>query len=316
MLYSPTAQIKVVDYSLVEAHLNTGRFCWMDIIARRWALLVQETLYAELRVMCEVEAKPVIWIRFEDLLREVQEMPIFIFDINRQGKGLFLFEKGFVRFITSPRDKEGSHSNVHLEELMKNHQKRLLSLVRPMMQDFEKSWLKIGSFQLELKRITTHPKRAQVMLPFERCLLVRVQLRVGEINTELTLCLPFSELQSQLTVMEDKRVLAPESLEHYHERLEQTLLRRLCETEHTVTAELGSVDLRKSGGRLQEGDVLPVDTNGKVTLSINGEASFQGPLGASAGKYSVQVSNRIPRKKPSAVKQDQEFETMQWSSAS
>lgn len=316
MLYSPTAQIKVVEHSLVEAHLNTGRFRWMDIIARRWSLLMQDTLYSELRVMCEVEAKPVIWIRFEDLLREVQEMPIFIFEINQQGKGLFLFEKEFVRFTTSPRDADKTQANVHLEELMKNHQKRLLSLVRPMMHDFEQSWMKIGDFQLELKRITTHPKRAQVMLPFERCLLMRILLRVGEIKTELTLCLPFSELQSVLNVVENKRVLAPESLDHYHERLEQTLLRKLCEAEHTVTAELGSVNLQNSRGRLQEGQVLPLDSDGKVTLVINGEASFRGPLGASGGKYSVQVSNRIERKKPSAVKQNLDFETVEWSAAS
>ena len=38
-----------------------------------------------------------------------------------------------------------------LEEVMKNHQKKILAMVRPFIKDFERSWTKIGEYSLELK---------------------------------------------------------------------------------------------------------------------------------------------------------------------
>ncbi|GIT03101.1 MAG: hypothetical protein CM1200mP28_03600 [Deltaproteobacteria bacterium] len=57
-----------------------------------------------------------------------------------------------------------------LVQLMREHQKSLLSLVRPGVTDFERSWLNIAQVELNLNRVTIYPYRAKVMLPYEYCL--------------------------------------------------------------------------------------------------------------------------------------------------
>ena len=123
--------------------------------------------------------------------------------LSRQGASFVVdvLETDFVRSVTSSSGKEDRGET--LEELMKNHQKKILAMVRPFIRDFERSWTKIGEYPLELKRITTHPKRAQVMLPFERCLVFQVELVIGEKTTSLTLGIPFSELHTKLSDFEN-----------------------------------------------------------------------------------------------------------------
>ena len=90
---------------------------------------------------------------------------------------------------------------------MKEHQKDLLALVRPMIEDFEKSWLNIAKVCLDLSRVTIYPHRAEVMLPYENCFVGSVTLSVRDILSEIVLCLPFSGLEPVLSPLERKRVL-------------------------------------------------------------------------------------------------------------
>ena len=311
MLHPDESQLEIENHSLVEAQLSSGRYRWLDLVARRWAILLEDTLYSELRMMSTTESRPVVWTRFEDLCDPAMERPIFIFETQQKGKALLLLESDFVRSVTSSEDSEDQGNP--LEEVMKNHQKKILAMVRPFIKDFERSWTKIGEYPLELKRITTHPKRAQVMLPFERCLVFQVELHIGEMNTALTLGIPFSELHTNLSDFENCRVLPPESLDHYHENNEQELLQVLEESKHSVTAKLGTLKLGKGIAKLEKGEVLPIESDGQVTLEINGIPCFQGSLGSTGPKYSVQVQNKIQNQSRSPLSQGGEFKTIEWS---
>ena len=61
-------EIPVTPYELAEAQFNTGRFHIMDIVFRRWATLLQETLYAKMGMMLEVSTENVVQMRFEKFL--------------------------------------------------------------------------------------------------------------------------------------------------------------------------------------------------------------------------------------------------------
>ncbi|HCP35805.1 MAG TPA: hypothetical protein DIT94_15540 [Deltaproteobacteria bacterium] len=311
MLLPDESNLDIESHSLVEAQLNTGRYRWLDLVARRWAILLEDTLYSELRMMSVNQSRSVVWTRFEDLCDPSMERPIFIFETQQKGKALLLLDTDFVRSVTSSAGSEDQGEP--LEELMKNQQKKILAMVRPFIRDFERSWTKIGEYPLELKRITTHPKRAQVMLPFERCLVFQVELKIGDLSTELTLGIPFSELHSRLSDFENCRVLPPESLDHYNENNEQELLQVMEVTRHSVSARLGTLDLSSVIGKLEAGQVLPIESDGQVTLEVNGIPCFQGSLGSSGSRYSVQVQNRIQDKSQSPLSQEGEFKTLEWS---
>jgi len=90
---------------------------------------------------------------------------------------------------------------------MKEHQKDLLALVQPMIEDFEKSWLNIADVELNLNRVTIYPQRAKVMLPYEYCFVGSVRLSVQDIQSEILLCLPSSGVDPLLSHLENKKVI-------------------------------------------------------------------------------------------------------------
>ena len=135
MIYPPESQLEIEEHSLVEAHLSTGRYRWLDLIVRLWAILLEDTLYSELRMVSHTEGKTVVWTRFVDLCDPFSEQPIFIFETRQQGKALLLLETPFVRYITQQNNAD-SQPEAPLEEVMKNHQKKMLAMVRPFIRDF------------------------------------------------------------------------------------------------------------------------------------------------------------------------------------
>ena len=92
MLHPDESQLEIENHSLVEAQLSSGRYRWLDLVARRWAILLEDTLYSELRMMSTTESRPVVWTRFEDLCDPAMERPIFIFETQQKGKALLLLE--------------------------------------------------------------------------------------------------------------------------------------------------------------------------------------------------------------------------------
>ena len=200
-----------------------------------------------------------------------------------------------------------------LLQLMREHQKSLLALVRPMINDFEKSWLNIAPVKLNLSRVTIYPFRAKVMLPYEYCLVFRIKLSLGEFNSNFSLCLPLTGIDHLHTPIEKKKLIEPESMDYYFPHVKKHFNDLLDNLEYSVVAELGSTDLSGVKGELEEGQVLPLENrDGNVIIRINGSPVLSGKTGESDGNFSVRVIRGIDDKKPSSISQDREFKQAAW----
>lgn len=304
--------IPVKPYELAEAQFNTGRFHIMDIVFRRWAALLQETLYAKMGMMLEVSTENVVQLRFEKFLDSVKKQPIYIFETLNHSRGLLLLDKSFFDLALNGK-AEPTEESLSLVQMMKENQQTLLKLVSTLIDDFEKSWLNIASVELKLNRVTIYPRRANVMLPYEYCLAGRVQLSINGIQTRIQLCLPYAALESVLRPLENKKLLEPESMVYYFPQVKEHFKDLLEKTEYSVVAELGKADLRAAKGKLEKGQVLPLlNKDGLVTIQINGTPALQGSSGESSGHYSVQVIRGTEDKKPSAIQQKREFKQVSW----
>ena len=304
--------IPVKPYELAEAQFNTGRFHIMDIVFRRWAALLQETLYAKMGMMLEVSNENVVQLRFEKFLDSVKKQPIYIFETLNHSRGLLLVDKSFFDLALNGK-AEQTEDSLSLVQMMKENQQKLLKLISTMIDDFEKSWLNIAAVELKLNRVTIYPSRANVMLPYEYCLAGRVQLSLNGILTSIQLCLPYAALESVLRTFENKKLLEPESMVYYFPQVKEHFKDLLEKTEYSVVAELGKADLRAAKGKLEKGQVLPLlNKDALVTIRINGTPTLKGSSGESSGHYSVQVIRGTEDKKPSAIKQKREFKQVAW----
>ncbi len=92
--------IPVKPFELAEAHLTTGRFSLMDVVFRRWATLLQDTLYAKMNLMFEVSTESVKKLRFENFFSSISEQPIYIFESLNQSRGLLVVDNTFfLKFV-------------------------------------------------------------------------------------------------------------------------------------------------------------------------------------------------------------------------
>ena len=305
-------EIPVKPYELAEAQFNTGRFHIMDIVFRRWATLLQETLYAKMGMMLEVSTENVVQMRFEKFLDSLEKKPIYIFETLNHSRGLLLVDKSFFDLVLNGK-ADPTAEKLSLVQLMKENQKMLLKLVSTLIDDFEKSWLNIAEVELKLNRVTIYPRRANIMLPYEYCFTGRVQLSLNGFQTSLQLCLPYAALVSVLRPLENKKIIDPESMAYYSPKVKEHFKDLLEKTEYSVVAELGKADLREASGKLEKGQVLPLlNKDGLVTIRINGTPALQASAGESSGHYSVQVIRATDDKKPSAIQAKREFKKVTW----
>ncbi len=305
-------EIPVKPYELAEAQFNTGRFHIMDIVFRRWATLLQETLYAKMGMMLEVSTENVVQMRFEKFLDSLEKQPIYIFETLNHSRGLLLVDKSFFDLALNGK-ADPTAEKLSLVQLMKENQQTLLKLVSTMIDDFEKSWLNIAEVELKLNRVTIYPRRANVMLPYEYCFTGRVQLSLNGFQTSLQLCLPYAALVSVLRPLENKKIIEPESMAYYFPQVKEHFKDLLEKTEYSVVAELGKADLREANGKLEKGQVLPLlNKDGLVTIRINGTQVLQASAGESSGHYSVQVIRATEDKKPSTIQPKREFKQVTW----
>ena len=343
-------EIAYKPFELAETNYSTGRFNLMDVVVRRWSSLIQETLYERIGVMFDVSVQNVEQHRFEEFFSSISNQPIYIFETHNQSRGLFLVDNAFFNVyvlksyseeITADPDENHTEGGLvgglydtikkeiisveskitngkvlnrqSLVQLMREHQKSLLALVRPMITDFEKSWLNIAQVELNLNRVTIYPYRAKVMLPYEYCLVFCIKLSSGEFNSNFTLCLPLTGIDSLFTPIEKKKLIEPESMEYYFPHVKKHFNELLDNMEFSVVAELGRTDLSGTQGKLEEGQVLPlVNKDGNVTVRINGSPVLKGTTGESDGNYSVRVIRGIDDKKPSSIQQKREFKQAAW----
>ena len=313
MLHRTEIPVKTIE--LAEVHLTTGRHQLMDVVFRRWASLLQDRLYAKKNLMFEVSTENVKKIRFENFLSSVSKQPIYIFETQNQSRGLFLVDNTFFLKLILNTKAGITLERSSLGKLMKEHQKDLLALVQPMIEDFEKSWLNIADVELNLNRVTIYPQRAKVMLPYEYCFVGSVRLSVQDIQSEILLCLPYSGIDPLLSHLENKSVIAPESIENYSPHVKRHFMDILEKKEYSVVAELGNADLVGTKGKLEVGQLLPLlGKENLATIRINGTPVLQGYTGESDGHYSVQVTRGIEDKKPSAIQEEMAFKQVTWPS--
>lgn len=310
---------QVVRYDLVESHITTGRFPWMDMIVRRWAHRLESTLFQTLAVMFEVEPFPVELCRFEDFCRQIpNQQPLYVFDAPQYGQGMVAVNNAFAHacLVHKPGERLLSQPE-HFPAMDPQGQKRLHTLLLHVLKDFEKSWQGVASVEILLKKVTSHLFRAKIMVPFERCIVSRVAIKSAGFQSELLLCFPYMSLDKITQAQEKKSVLPPEANDHYYPEVKQHFERKLDEGTYEISAELGSLEFNPGESSIKVDQIVPLRSKvGKeLTVNINGSPVLTGDAGTSDGHFAVFLKGHYVEKKETFRKRPRPFEAISWHKA-
>ncbi len=301
-------------YNLVSSEIETGPFPWLDIILRRWAHLLETTLFEKLGVMLETEALPAEGMPFDQFCANITgPQPLYIFETQAHEGVLAVSNKFAHACLNQTAQARLQDQSAELPELdSKNHQKLYLML-QHILKDFEKSWSGVAKLKVALKKVTSHRFRAKIMASYEKCIVAKIVFQGHGFSSDLTLCFSYLSLDAIFQKQGQKKILPPEPLDHYYPDLKEHLRAVLQKREYEIVAELGTVAINAQTS-LRVGGILPLaSTVGKeMTLKINGIPVLTGEMGQADGNYAVRVLGNFEEKQEKHRKRPRTFNKIQW----
>jgi flagellar motor switch protein FliM len=156
-------------------------------------------------------------------------------------------------------------------------------------------WKNVIELNPFLERIETNPQFAQVIAPNEMVAIVVLNLKIGEVEGFMNICLPFMTLEDIMDKINTKywfSTMQETDVGDYQENIE-ALIRRV---DVPVKAVLGkSVISVMDFTNLQIGDIIRLDSkiDGEMEVYVGNIKKFTALPGTNKEKYAVRVTSVV-----------------------
>lgn len=293
---NPEKQVKNYDFKrpakFSKEHLRT-----LEIIFEHYGRLVSTTLPVYLRKAVQVTVASSETVTFSEFTNALAN-PVALGIVNFQPLGgtVIVELAATLAFAIIDRMLGGSG-----EPLAKNREfsEIEMSIVEKIMvvciQLLREPWKNVADINPLLERIETNPQFAQVISPTDMIAIITLNLKIGDVEGFMNVCLPFFTLESIMDRLNTKFWYAnmqKGSDESYDEQLE-TMIRRV---DVPVKAVLGRT--RVAAGdfmNLQPGDVIRLDTkvDSELDVFVGNIRKFKALPGSDDEHFAVRVTSII-----------------------
>jgi flagellar motor switch protein FliM len=184
-----------------------------------------------------------------------------------------------------PIDKERDFSDIELVILNK-----IMSICMQLMRD---PWKNVVDIEPFLERIETNPQFAQSIAPSDMIAIVTINVRIGDVEGLMNMCLPYFTLESVMDKLNTKywfSTMKENEEENYEDHIE-TIVRRV---EMPIRAVLGrSVVTVSDFVGLQNGDIIKLNSKigQELDIFVGNLKKFKALPGSSKESYAVRVTS-------------------------
>ena len=164
-----------------------------------------------------------------------------------------------------------------------------------MTQLLREPWKNVVDISPVLSRVETNPQFAQVIAPNDMIAIVTLNMRIGEIEGFVNICLPFFTLEDVMDKLNTKfwfSTMQENRDEHYEEYIEG-MLRKV---DIPVRAVLGKSTISVADFmNLQVGDCIRLDTrvDNDMEVYVGNIKKFTALPGANRDSYAVRITSVI-----------------------
>ena len=161
------------------------------------------------------------------------------------------------------------------------------------MQLLREPWKNVIEINPVLDLIETNPQFAQIIAPSDMIAIVTLNIRIGEVDGLMNICLPYFTLESIMDNLNTKfwySTMQENPDENYQEHLE-SLVKRV---NVPLRAILGTSSISVNDFmNLQIGDIIRLDSEvgSDLTVYVGNIKKFTAVPGSSKEKYAVQVTS-------------------------
>lgn len=187
----------------------------------------------------------------------------------------------------NPLDKNRDFSEIEMTILEK--------IVIMCMQLMREPWKNVVEINPILDRIETNAQFAQVIAPNDMIAIVSLNIKIGDVEGFMNICLPFFTLETVMGRLNTKywySTMKSENEEDYHEHI-TSLLKRV---DIPIKAVLGKSSVSVNDFiNLQVGDIIRVDkqVESELDIYVGNIKKFTALPGSNKDKYAVRVTTVV-----------------------
>jgi flagellar motor switch protein FliM len=187
----------------------------------------------------------------------------------------------------APLDKTREFSEIELTILEK--------IMVICMQLLREPWKNVISITPTLERIETNPQFAQIIAPSEMIAIVTLNIKIGDVEGLMNICLPYFTLENIMDKLNTKfwfSTIQDSNAEDYKAYIE-SMIKRISVS---VKAVLGRSSISVGDfTTLQTGDVIRLDNSvdSELEVYVGNLKKFRAVPGSNKDKYAVRVTSII-----------------------
>jgi flagellar motor switch protein FliM len=161
------------------------------------------------------------------------------------------------------------------------------------MQLLREPWKNVLDINPTLDRIETNPQFAQIIAPSEMIAIVTLNIKVGDVEGLMNICLPYFTLENIMDKLNTKfwfSTIQDSSDEDYEAYIEAMIKR----VQVPIRAVLGKSSISVGDfTSLQTGDVIRLDNrvDNELAVYVGNLKKFMAVPGSSKDKYAVRVTS-------------------------
>lgn len=163
------------------------------------------------------------------------------------------------------------------------------------MQLMREPWKNVADINPMMERIETNSQFAQIIAPSDMIAIVTLNMKIGDVEGFMNVCLPFFTLESVMDKLNTKYWYA-NLQEHNEENFEEYVEALIKRVDVPVKAVLGKTSISVTDFvNLQRGDIIRLDTEVEqdLTVYVGNIKKFTALPGTSRDKNAVRVTSVI-----------------------
>lgn len=285
--------IRVYDFKrpskFAKDHLRT-----LQIIFENYSRIVTTFLSGYLRTVVQMDVISVEQLTYYEFSNSLSN-PVVMGIVNFAPlKGSIVFEMSpEIAFAMIDRVLGGFGKGIDKIRTFTEIELALIErLLQQLINYFQEAWENIVNLRPRLEKIETNPQFTQIVSPNETVALVTIDMKVGEVEGMVNICLPHMVIEPIMPRLSTKYWFST-SAKETSEETKEYLQRKIERTKVTIRAILGRTKITvKEFLELQVGDVIRLDRrkNQEIEVLVGDKIKFYGVPGRKEGRLAIKVT--------------------------
>lgn len=156
-------------------------------------------------------------------------------------------------------------------------------------------WKNVANVNLRLERIETNPQFAQIISPQEMTAIVTINLKIGDVEGLMNICLPYATLEDVIDKLNIKYWYSTMQ-NHEDGSYEEAIETLIARAEIPIKAILGTSSMSVAEFvNLQRGDLIKLNSgiDKELTVYVGNIKKFMALPGSADNNYAVRVTSVI-----------------------